>query len=64
MVGSNNKIAWGFTNGYIDTADWIALTDSSKTWQVNEPIALPNNEVENYSLMRPLFAATKLPQLP
>jgi len=50
VVGTNNKIAWGFTNGYIDTADWIALNDDSKTWQVNEPIALPNDEVENYAL--------------
>ncbi|MDO6548443.1 penicillin acylase family protein [Pseudoalteromonas carrageenovora] len=50
VVGTNNKIAWGFTNGYIDTADWIALNDDSKTWQVNETIALPNNEVENYPL--------------
>ena len=50
VVGSNNKIAWGFTNGYIDTADWIALTDSSKTWQVNEVIALPNGNSETYPL--------------
>ncbi|TMP73210.1 penicillin acylase family protein [Pseudoalteromonas sp. S1608] len=50
VVGSNNKIAWGFTNGYIDTADWIALTDSSKTWQVNEVIALDNGSVETYPL--------------
>ena len=50
VVGSNNKIAWGFTNGYIDTADWVALTDSSKTWQVNEVIALPNGNSEIYPL--------------
>jgi penicillin amidase len=50
VVGSNNKIAWGFTNGYIDTADWVALTDSSKTWQVNEVIALPNGNSETYPL--------------
>ena len=50
VVGSNNKIAWGFTNGYIDIADWVALTDSSKTWQVNEVIALPNGNSEIYPL--------------
>ena len=50
VVGSNNKIAWGFTNGYIDTADWIALTDSSKTWQVNEVITLDNGNDEIYPL--------------
>lgn len=50
VVGSNNKIAWGFTNGYIDTADWIALTDSSKTWQVNEVITMDNGNDEIYPL--------------
>lgn len=50
VVGSNNKIAWGFTNGYIDTADWVALTDSSKTWQVNEVITLDNGNDEIYPL--------------
>ncbi|WP_409424319.1 penicillin acylase family protein [Pseudoalteromonas sp. RW-H-Ap-1] len=50
VVGSNNKIAWGFTNGYIDTADWIALNDDSKTWQVNEVITLPNGNSESYPL--------------
>ncbi|OLF70951.1 hydrolase [Pseudoalteromonas haloplanktis] len=50
VVGSNNKIAWGFTNGYIDTADWVALTDSSKTWQVNEVITMDNGNSETYPL--------------
>lgn len=50
VVGTNNNIAWGFTNGYIDTADWVALTSNNKTWQVDEQIALPNNEAETYTL--------------
>jgi len=50
VVGSNNKIAWGFTNGYIDTADWVALMDSSKTWQVNEVITMDNGNDEIYPL--------------
>lgn len=50
VVGTNNHIAWGFTNGYIDTADWVALTSNNKTWQVDEQIALPNNEAETYTL--------------
>lgn len=50
VVGTNNHIAWGFTNGYIDTADWVALTSNDKTWQVDEQIALPNNEAETYTL--------------
>ena len=50
VVGTNNNIAWGFTNGYLDTADWIALNSDSKMWQVDEPIALPSGKVESYSL--------------
>ena len=50
VVGSNNKIAWGFTNGYIDTADWITLSSDSKMWQVDELITLPNGTVESYPL--------------
>ncbi|BDF96158.1 penicillin acylase family protein [Pseudoalteromonas sp. KAN5] len=50
VVGTNNDIAWGFTNGYLDTADWVALTDSTKTWQEVEQIALPDGTSEQYSL--------------
>lgn len=32
VVGTNNKVAWGFTNAYIDTADWVAIDK-------NEPLA-------------------------
>lgn len=59
VVGTNNNIAWGFTNGYLDTADWIALNDDSKTWQVDEPIALPDGEVENYSLILSEYGPVK-----
>lgn len=27
VVGTNNKVAWGFTNAYIDTADWVVISD-------------------------------------
>ncbi|MDE1056747.1 penicillin acylase family protein, partial [Escherichia coli] len=50
VVGTKNNIAWGFTNGYLDTADWIALTDNSKTWQEVEQIALPDGSIEEYKL--------------
>jgi penicillin amidase len=26
VVGSNGQVAWGFSNGYIDTADWVRVT--------------------------------------
>jgi penicillin amidase len=50
VVGTNDHIAWGFTNGYIDTADWVALSKQTKTWQIDEPIMLPDGSSENYSL--------------
>ena len=50
VVGSNDHIAWGFTNGYLDTADWIELSEGDKTWQVEERIALPSGESEVYQL--------------
>ncbi|TMO68734.1 penicillin acylase family protein [Pseudoalteromonas aurantia] len=51
VVGTNDHIAWGFTNGYLDTADWIELSASDKTWQEEERIQLPDNEVHTYSLL-------------
>lgn len=50
VVGTNNKIAWGFTNGYLDTADWIALDGKEKTWQIDEPILLNDGSTEHYAL--------------
>ena len=29
VVGSNGHVAWGFTNAYIDTVDWLAVPKSS-----------------------------------
>ncbi|UTM58204.1 penicillin acylase family protein [Photobacterium sp. CCB-ST2H9] len=46
VVGANGKIAWGFTNGYIDTADWVLLDDNTETVQVTETLKTPGNAVE------------------
>jgi penicillin amidase len=51
VVGTNDHIAWGFTNGYLDTADWIELSPNDKTWHVDEHITLPNDEVYTYALL-------------
>jgi penicillin amidase len=59
VVGTNNKIAWGFTNGYLDTADWIALNNDSKTWLVDEPILLPEGSAEPYSLIMSEYGPVK-----
>ncbi|KTF13778.1 penicillin acylase family protein [Pseudoalteromonas sp. H105] len=50
VVGTNNHIAWGFTNGYLDTADWVALNEESKTWQETEHIILADGSTESYEL--------------
>jgi penicillin amidase len=30
IVGSNGHVAWGFTNAYVDTADWFAVRSCAK----------------------------------
>ncbi|MFC0119253.1 penicillin acylase family protein [Pseudoalteromonas xiamenensis] len=50
VVGTNDAIAWGFTNGYLDTADWIELDAETKTQIIKEEIALPNGQVSLYPL--------------
>ncbi|MGS0690849.1 penicillin acylase family protein [Shewanella sp. 30m-9] len=45
VVGSNGKVAWGFTNAYIDTADWVAIDEQTPIYLENEIIALPDSEV-------------------
>ena len=59
VVGTNNKIAWGFTNGYLDTADWIALESKEKTWQIDEPILLNDGNSENYALTMSEYGPVK-----
>ena len=44
VVGSNGKIAWGFTNSFVDTADWIALSDEDKTTVESDNIPLADGE--------------------
>ncbi|QYJ87252.1 penicillin acylase family protein [Shewanella mesophila] len=46
VVGSNGKVAWGFTNAYIDTADWIAIDDSEALTLEHETIKLPDSVVD------------------
>lgn len=38
IVGTNNKVAWGFTNANLDNLDWIALADDTPTKMVDEVI--------------------------
>lgn len=32
IIGFNNKIAWGITNGYMDVVDWYELEFQDKPW--------------------------------
>ncbi|CAH9065471.1 Acyl-homoserine lactone acylase QuiP [Pseudoalteromonas sp. CIP111854] len=59
VVGSNNQVAWGFTNGYLDTADWIELNEQTRTWQVTEHIALPDGQSEQYKLLMSDYGPVK-----
>nr|WP_193988112.1 penicillin acylase family protein [Lelliottia steviae] len=59
VVGTNNKVAWGFTNGYLDTADWIALDGRDKTWQIDEAILLNDGSSENYTLTMSEYGPVK-----
>ena len=51
VVGSNNHIAWGFTNAYVDTSDWIRLSDDADLVEVQESIALDDGSVHQYRLL-------------
>ncbi|MCO7201416.1 penicillin acylase family protein [Pseudoalteromonas sp. OANN1] len=59
VVGSNNRIAWGFTNGYLDTADWIELDADTKTQFIAEEIKLPDGKSHTYQLEMSTFGPVK-----
>lgn len=46
VVGTNGKVAWGFTNANFDNVDWIALDDETQTQPVTEVINTPDGQVE------------------
>ena len=45
VVGTNDHIAWGFTNANLDNVDWIILQDNTPTRIEKEIIKTPNGEV-------------------
>ncbi|TPV55361.1 penicillin acylase family protein [Aestuariibacter sp. GS-14] len=47
IVGTNGHIAWGFTNAYIDTADWVEIRDPASLTEVEETI-LVKGEAHRY----------------
>ncbi|WP_394130127.1 penicillin acylase family protein [Shewanella maritima] len=43
VVGTNGHVAWGFTNAYVDTADWVKV-DETQINTVDEIIKTPSGE--------------------
>ncbi|ACA87630.1 penicillin acylase family protein [Shewanella woodyi] len=58
VVGTNGLLAWGFTNAYIDTADWVALTPADKILTEVETIVLPDSNIE-YTIELSRFGPVK-----
>ncbi|PKH54900.1 penicillin acylase family protein [Shewanella sp. Choline-02u-19] len=58
VVGSNGHVAWGFTNAYIDTADWIEIDDDTELTFEDEEIRLPDSAVD-YKIPMSRFGPVK-----
>ncbi|GBL03094.1 penicillin acylase family protein [Glaciecola sp. KUL10] len=43
IVGSNGKIAWGFTNANLDNVEWIELADTEETSLITETIKIKDD---------------------
>jgi penicillin amidase len=51
IVGSNGHVAWGFTNGYIDTADWVAVPrDAPGIRTYDEKILVAGRPAEDFKV--------------
>lgn len=58
VVGSNGHVAWGFTNAYIDTADWIEINNDTELTFETEEIMLPGSSVD-YKIQMSEFGPVK-----
>ncbi|KKD59695.1 hydrolase [Grimontia sp. AD028] len=59
VVGTNGHVAWGFTNGYMDTADWYLLSPKEKTTLETETIPLKEGE-HKYLLEQSQYGPVKV----
>ncbi len=48
IVGSNTHVAWGFTDSYIDTADWKALPKDAPLREHHEKILIAGKPAEDF----------------
>jgi len=46
VVGTNNHVAWGFTNSNLDNVDWVELQPGTPTTMVTQSIPLPHGKHE------------------
>lgn len=57
IAGTNGHIAWGFTNGYIDTADWI-LIDRDEVITENETLMV-KGEAQQYQRLNSQYGPVR-----
>lgn len=50
VVGTNNHVAWGFTNANLDNVDWIELSPNENTWQEPSPIVVADGGTVPYEI--------------
>ena len=60
VVGSNGHIAWGYTNSFVDNADWFALSENDNTYEVEEQIPLGDGEFHTLTLTMSDFGPVKI----
>ncbi|MCL2913792.1 penicillin acylase family protein [Shewanella corallii] len=60
VVGTNNHIAWGFTNGYIDTADWVALDSNTQLTTETEQLKSTSGIHEHQMITSEYGPVTKI----
>ncbi|WP_235869509.1 penicillin acylase family protein [Veronia nyctiphanis] len=59
VSGSNRHVAWGFTNSFVDNADWVHLSDDISTNTVVEIIKSEGKDVE-YELELSKFGPVRI----
>ncbi len=50
IVGSTNKVAWGFTNANVDNVDWVLLDNTTETHTVTEQIEIADKPPVTYEI--------------
>ncbi len=59
VVGANGHIAWGFTNAYIDTANWVQLDDTTETQTDFETIKVKGQDAVTFAVESSRYGPVK-----